>query len=155
MEPLRIQNHLQFLGSAMKKLIIILWLLIYLSIIPAWAGSVIIIVHSENPRSTLSIDEVQRIFLGKKTIWKNGDKIVPVYLKKGESHNSFLRDYLGMNNSQLDIFWKHVIFTGKGQMPKTFESETDIVDFIIKNPGGVGYIDSDTQHSMVKTISLE
>jgi ABC-type phosphate transport system substrate-binding protein len=139
----------------MKRRIMVLWLLFLAIPAAAWAGSVIVIANNDVPRSSLTLDEVQRIFLGKKTEWSAGERIIPVCLKKGKSHETFLRTYMDMNNSQFDIFWKQAIFTGKGQMPKMFTNEADIVQFVRNNPGGVGYIDSDTQHSMVKTVEMK
>jgi ABC-type phosphate transport system substrate-binding protein len=152
---IRHEDHLQLLGGTMKKWIIMIGLLCFSSAVPAWAGSMIVIAHNATPYSTLTMDEVQRIFLGKKTVWANGDRIVPVCLKKGKNHDSFLRAYLDMNSSQFEIFWKQAIFTGKGQMPKTFASETDIVHFVRDTPGSLGYIDSSTQHTVVKTIEMK
>lgn len=139
----------------MKKLIMIVLMILFSSVMTAGAGSVIIIAHPDTPLATLTTDEVQRIFLGKMSIWKNGKKIVPVCLKGGKSHDAFLRSLMDMNGSQFDIFWRQAVFTGTGQMPKSFVDEEEVVRFVNNTPGGLGYIDSETRHGTVKIIGVK
>ena len=139
----------------MKMVIMISLMILFSSVMTAGAGGVIVIAHQDTPLSTLTTDEVQRIFLGKKTVWKNGRKIVPVCLRNGKSHETFLRSLMDMNGSQFEIFWRQAVFTGTGRMPKSFADEEDVVRFVSNTPGGMGYIDSETRHGMVKTISVK
>ena len=135
---------------------IMLFLILYLSsVVSVWAGSIIIIANKDVSLSSLTGDELQRIFLGKKTTWNNGKKIVPVCLKSGKSHESFIRNYMDMNASQFDIFWKQVVFIGTGRPPRSFVDEAYVVQFVMSTKGGIGYIDSDTRHGMVKTLAVK
>jgi len=138
----------------MKKTIMILLILFFSSAIAAWSGSIIIITNKDTALSSITTDELQRIFLGKKTTWKDGRKIVPICLKSGRTHESFVRYYMDMNASQFDIFWKQAVFIGTGRPPKSLTDESDVVQFVMNTPGGVGYINTDTRHDMVKSIDV-
>lgn len=139
----------------MKKTIMLLLMLFFSSVMASRAGSVIVIANKDVPLTSITTDELQRIFLGKKTTWNGGKKIVPICLKNGRSHESFVTSFMDMNPSQFDIFWRQAIFIGTGRPPKLLADEADVVQFIMTTPGGVGYIDSDTRHDMVKTIVVK
>lgn len=138
----------------MKKIILLLMILFFSSAIESPAGSIIVIAHKDFPVDALTIEEIQRIFLGKKTTWNSLNKITPICLKTGKSHESFVRSILDMNPSQFDIFWKKAVFIGTGKPPRSFSGEPDVVKSVMATPGGVGYIDSDTRHDTVKIIKV-
>ena len=139
----------------MHKTIMLLLAFFFSCVVAAQAGSVIIITNKDVPASSLSLDELARIFLGKKTTWQNGKKIAPICLKSGKAHESFLRSYLDMNPSQFDIFWKQAVFTGTGNPPKSLVDEADVVQLVKSTAGGIGYIDSRTLHKKVKILKVK
>lgn len=92
--------------------------------------------------STKMLDEatLKKIYLGKKKAWENGEKIILTTLKKGETHESFMLRLINRRPEQFTIYWKQLMFTGRGIMPKEFASEQEMVDFIAANHGAIGYI---------------
>ena len=138
----------------MKKTILLLLAILLTSGPSIQAGSVIVIANRDVPTGELSFDQVQRIFLGKMTTWKDGRKIVPVCLKGGETHTVFLRNFLDMNPSQFDIFWKQAVFTGTGRPPRALLNETDVIQVVKGTPGSIGYIDSDTLRGTLRIIEV-
>ncbi|GAB6094830.1 ABC transporter substrate-binding protein [Desulfatiferula olefinivorans] len=139
----------------MKKTILLLLLLLVSVAMPARAGSVMVIAHRDIPFSTLTGDELQRIFLGKKTFSTGDRRIVPVCLKHGDIHETFLRSFIDMNVSQFDIFWRQAVFIGTGTPPKAFDHEDDVIRFVENTPGGLGYIGSEIDHDTVKVITVK
>ncbi len=138
----------------MKKYILIALLIFLFSVTRAWSESIMIVNES------VSVDELTRsdaakIFLGKKKSWDNGHKIIAVTLKKGSTHNEFIKKIVKKNSSQFAIYWKRMVFTGRGQALKTFDSEQDLVSFIAQNPGSTGYISKDTPHPGVKQVAIK
>ncbi len=157
MESFRRQNNLRFLKEEklVKKIIPLLLILFLSAAVESTAGSIVVIAHKDFPTDVLTVEEVQRIFLGKKTTWKNQGKIMPICLKNGKSHESFVRTFLDMNASQFDIFWKKAVFIGTGRPPRSLSGETDVVKSVMMTPGALGYIDSETNHDAVKTIDIK
>ena len=52
-------------------------------------------------------------------------------------------------------YWRQMVFTGKGMPPKSFASESDLVDFVARTPGSVGYVSTSVNVSSVKKLELE
>ncbi|MBA3029979.1 MAG: substrate-binding domain-containing protein [Proteobacteria bacterium] len=109
-----------------------------------------VVIFSNNVSDSLDTDTVQKIYLGKKSKWEDGSKIVPVALEQGSVHDAFLEKFIKKNSSQFETYWKQMIFSGKGAPPKAFATEAELFDFISKTPGAVGYVDSATSHEGVK-----
>mgnify|MGYP000988693674 FL=1 len=55
------------------RIISILLLLLWSG--PALAGEAVLVVHRDNPISSLELTEVRSIFLGKKVFWDDGNAI--------------------------------------------------------------------------------
>lgn len=118
------------------------------------ASEVVLICNKNVPEATLSRDEVQQIFLGRKTRWSDGSKITFGVLKGGDVHDAFLRTYLNKTESQFTMFWKKMVFTGKGRLPESFETPEALRDYVVATPGAVGYIPVDLSTDSIKTLPV-
>ncbi|MCP4107583.1 MAG: hypothetical protein GY749_18910 [Desulfobacteraceae bacterium] len=127
--------------------------LIFSNLQSAHAGDVVIIGHKNLPVDSLGREEVKKIFLGKKTKWNKNLKITIVTLQTPETHKSFLKDYIRKTPSQFNIYWKKMIFTGKGRTPKSFETAEQILDFVAATKGAMSYIPMGTDNNKVKIIN--
>jgi ABC-type phosphate transport system substrate-binding protein len=107
---------------------------------PAMAEETVI-VHGGLAVADLSEDDLKDYYLGKKASWPDGSKVVVVVLKDGPSHEK-LMGKLGKSSSQFTTGWKKLVFTGKGAMPEQVGSEDDLVAFVAKTPGAIGYADA-------------
>jgi hypothetical protein len=65
---------------------------------------------------------------------------VPVTLKGGPVHEVFLRNYVGEDPEEFRSQWRKVVFTGEGAMPKAFDSESALIEYVADTPGAVGYV---------------
>ena len=135
------------------------FLLLYsLSAQDSYADDLIIICNQSVPVDSLSKSDIQRIFLGKKTEWFGGNKIAFVLLSDkgevGEVHNRFLQDFMGKTPTQYKNYWKKMVFTGKGRTPKSFKTSDELIDYVSKTAGAIGYISTNAQKETVKTIQI-
>ncbi|MBU3947760.1 MAG: substrate-binding domain-containing protein [Proteobacteria bacterium] len=119
------------------------------------AGDVKIIANKNVPASSISSDMLKEIFLGKKNTWDNGMSINYVTLDSGETHNDFLKTYLQKSDAQFNNYWKKQVFTGQGQMPKAFNSDKAMIDFVAGTNGAIGYVSSTADTGSVKTITVK
>ena len=53
-------------------------------------------------------------------------------LKSGAVHEAFLKEYVGKTDSALITYYRSLVFTGKGLMPKAFASDAEVVSFVGK-----------------------
>ena len=113
-----------------------------------------IILNGASPLAELTEDDLKDYYLGKKTHWPDGSKVVVVVLKDGASHESLMKR-LGKSSSQFTTGWKKLVFTGKGAMPEQVGNEDELVSFIAKTPGAIGYADNGKAKEGVKAIAVK
>lgn len=118
---------------------------------------VAIIVNPKLKLAEMAKKDLTNIFLGKKTQWPDKTAVVFVMLKSGAVHKQFLKDFVGKTESQFKIFWKKQVFTGKAKMPKAFKSEKEMIAYIAKTKGAIGYvgIKSMAGQDKVKKLSVK
>ncbi len=145
----------------MKRLmrIFMVWLVLVVSIsgvvCTVSAADVQIVANKNVPISSITSDMLKDVFLGKKNTWDNGAKIDFVTLDSGDTHNAFLQTYIQKSAIQFNNYWKQQVFTGKGQMPKTFNSDKAMTDYVSGSNGAIGYVSGSTDTGSVKTINVK
>ena len=135
-----------------SRIISILLLLLWSG--PALAGEAVLVVHRDNPVSSLEIAEVRAIFLGKKVFWDDGNGIEVLLQKSGETHQSFSQKTLGKSPRQLSMYWKRILFSGEGIPPREVNGDGEMLETIAANIKGIGYIDSSVKDNRVKPVSI-
>jgi ABC-type phosphate transport system substrate-binding protein len=116
------------------------------------AGDVIIIANKNVSESSLSAAEIKDIFLGEKTSWQDNKRISFVILKDDEVHKNFLEKYVNQTPMGYNSYWKKLVFVGKGKAPKSFSSPEELVGYVARTEGAIGYISSEEKTAEVKII---
>lgn len=117
-------------------------------------GEETLIVNGASSVAGLSADQMKDYFLGKKTAWDDGSKVVIVVIKDGASSDALLAK-LGKNSQQFNTSWKKLVFTGKGSMPEQVESDDALIALVAKTPGAIGLVDKAKVKDGVKAIALQ
>ncbi len=120
----------------------------------AQAAGVKVIANSSVSASTISAGDVKDVFLLDKDSL-GGSHVEPVLTKGGPAHEAFLKEYLGKSDSVLQAFYRSLVFTGKASMPKTLGSDAEVVAYVAKTKGAVGYVSGDASTSGVKTLEVK
>jgi len=120
----------------------------------AAASDVVLIANNGVPRTEIGADTIEQIFLGRKTRWSDGGKISFVILDGGETHEAFLKTYINKTESQYTIFWKKMVFTGKGRFPTAFQTPREVRAYVAVTPGAIGYVPPEIADSSVKTLNV-
>lgn len=143
----------------MKKSIALLMTIIFtLSVftcIHAQTDELLVIANTGVSQAEIAGKDLGNMFLGKKSSWDGGQKVVPVTLESGAAHDNFLKTFIKKSSSQFATFWKQAVFTGQGIPPKSVSSEADVVKFVAENAGAVGYILASTPHDGVKILKVK
>lgn len=113
-----------------------------------------VVLHSTSPVAYLSEDDLRDYYLGRKTSWPDGSKVVVVVLKDGPSHDGLMKK-LGKSGSQFTTGWKKLVFTGKGAMPEQVSNEDELVSHVARIPGAIGYVDAGKAKEGVKAIAVK
>lgn len=119
------------------------------------AGDVKVIANSSVKAEGVSQDELKGVFLSTKTSLSDGSHVEPVLLKSGAAHEAFLKEYVGKTGNALETYYRSLVFTGKGSMPKTLASDAEVVDYVSKTKGAIGYVSGDAGTDGVKVLEVK
>lgn len=103
------------------------------------ANDLVVVVANNSAVVAIAPDDLREIFLGTQHSLPNGSRVIPVLLKSGPVHELFLKAYLGKSVEGFRTWWLQIVFTGQGLLPKSFASEADLVDYVGRTPGAIGY----------------
>ena len=117
-----------------------LWL-----ILPAgvWAENIVVITHSDIAPGSVNTDTIKKIYSGYITKWPDNKNIIVATTDKAPYHEIFTKTYVGKTPSQFSANWKSIMFSGKGILPTNFNSAEELIDFVSKNEGAIGYANAD------------
>jgi ABC-type phosphate transport system substrate-binding protein len=119
------------------------------------AAEVKVIANPSVGASSVSADELKRVFLLTKNTLDDGSHVEPVVAKGGPTHDAFLREYLSKTDSALQTYYRSLVFTGKASMPKTLGSEAEVAAFVAKTKGAIGYVGAGTAAPGTKTLEVK
>jgi ABC-type phosphate transport system substrate-binding protein len=138
----------------MRKIALVLFaLLISLSGLRRAQAQVIVIANADVKASSISKADLRDIFTGSSTSL-GGGSVTPALLKSGPVHEEFLSQNVGKNDSTFRAGWRSLVFSGQASMPRSFDSEAALVDFIEHTPGAIGYVGKATPHGNAKVLSV-
>jgi len=114
-----------------------------------------VVVNKENKLASLSTDDLNRIFLGKKTLWDSGVRIVPAMPEEeSPAGETFLSGTLKKSVSQFRAYWKRLLFSGGGAVPKVFRNSSQLIDFVARNPGAIAVVETGGDEDRVRVIEI-
>jgi len=135
------------------KLLSILFGLLLASCSLARAQDVKIIANPGIPADTISIRELKSVFLGE-TNSLGGVHVEPVLKKHGAVHEAFLREYLSRSDDDLQKYYMALVFSGRGSMPKAEDADDDVIAYVSKTKGAIGYVSAAANTSGVKILNV-
>ncbi len=135
-----------------KTLIATLLLLVLMSV--SFANTPTVIVNNNVPDGSLSAKEIKDIYLGRKTTWSDGSAIQFVVLNNDPTKATFMKDFVGKSAGQFKNYWNQKVFTGQGTPPKSFDSDSELVNFVSTNSGAIGFISSSSAAGSSKVVSI-
>jgi ABC-type phosphate transport system substrate-binding protein len=125
-----------------------------LGLTSAGAGAdVVAVVSVKSAVTALSTTQVADIFLGKMSRFPNGILAVPIDLSDGSGErDQFYLKVAGRTPAQIKAYWSKIIFTGRGQPPKTVPNDVDMRKYIAANADAIGYIDEKMVDDTVRVL---
>jgi hypothetical protein len=120
----------------------------------ATAHAQTIIVSTNVKASDASKSDLKDIFSGESSSL-GGTHVAPVLLKAGPVNDDFLHTYVGKSDLAFRTGWRSLVFSGQATMPRSFDSEAAVVDYVAHNPGVIAYIGKGAPHEGVKLIATK
>jgi ABC-type phosphate transport system substrate-binding protein len=111
-----------------------------------------------SPDITLSgIDRrfLAEAFLKKTTRWPNDQLIRPVDLEpRSPVRRDFSDRVLKRSVAAVKSYWQQMVFSGRGVPPPELDTEAQVVSFVLRNPGSVGYVSVGTSLHGARTLAV-
>lgn len=121
--------------------------------VSAVSADVVAVVSSKSPVTTLSKNQLMDIFLGKRTSFPDGSSAVPIDQTEGSAvRDEFYSRIAGMSPPQVKAFWSRIIFTGRGQPPKTVATSLEAKKLLLANPNAISYIDQSLVDGTLRVV---
>ncbi len=133
----------------------ILAILLSFAIITPFASfaDIVVITNKNMPITSLSAEEINRIYLGKTKFLPNGIKVIPVDQASGSSaREKFYTNVIKKSDTEVKSYWSRVIFTGQGYPPIQESDDNAVKDLVSKNPNCMGYVDRSVVDGSVKVV---
>lgn len=117
------------------------------------ASSFVVIVNAAN-RVALTRDEVAGIFMKRITRWKDdGQAVVAIdELPASPVREEFSRAVLRRDVDAMEAYWQQQIFSGRDVPPVQKETDAQIVAFVRRNRGAIGYVSAGAALDGVRVV---
>jgi ABC-type phosphate transport system substrate-binding protein len=120
------------------------------------ASGYVVIVHPSNGPAALDRQFVAEAFLKKVTTWPNGDVIHAVDLPPGSAaRRQFSEEVLRRSIQEVKGYWQQRIFSGRDVPPPELEKEEDVVAYVLKHDGAIGYVSRSTPLGGAKAVVVQ
>ena len=119
-----------------------------------FAADVILVTSNANPLSSITSRAAQRIFLGKKTKWINGEHITVSVNNQQNVYSSFCQKILKKNPRQYLLYRKKMLFTGSGIPPLVKKDDDAVKAFLASAKNGISFIDRKSLDDQVKELKI-
>lgn len=110
-------------------------------------GGFKVVVNQANPLRELSAKDIQRIFYKNTTRWEGWQDegkevpVIPVDRERGaEVRKVFSQAIFKKSASAIESYWQRQIFSGDDIPPDRLATEADVLDFVRRNRGAIGYV---------------
>jgi ABC-type phosphate transport system substrate-binding protein len=114
-----------------------------------------VIVNPSNPVVSVDRRFLLEAFLGKTTRWSDDRAVRPVDLPADSAtRRRFSDDALRRSVSAVKSYWLQVVFSGHGVPPPELDSDGNVVKFVLRTPGAIGYVSGAADLEGAKPITV-
>jgi ABC-type phosphate transport system substrate-binding protein len=115
-----------------------------------------VIVHPDNPITSVTRDFLIDAFLKRTTRWSDGEAIRPV----DQRADSLVRRYFSEHILQRSVaavksYWQQRIFSGRELPPPELDSDEAVVGYVLKHRGALGYVSGSAKLERAKVVQVQ
>jgi TonB family protein len=118
------------------------------------AGNLKIIANISVKTDVVSAGELKSVVLEQTSSFHDGVHVYPVLQKQGPVHEEFLKEYVGQSDDELRRYFRGLQFTGTGSIPKMLDSDEEVVQYVSKTKGTIGYVSSEAPSPGVRILTV-
>lgn len=115
-----------------------------------------IVVNRSNLTENLSFGDLRKIFMGERSRWPNGHRVIVTMMESGNSErDAILREVYRMSERGYRDYFLRGTYTGDiPASPKTLSSPIILRKFVFNTPGAIGYLRASDVDESVKVVSI-
>jgi len=114
-----------------------------------------VIVHPNNSAVTLDRRFAEDAFLKKITVWPDGVVIRPVDLAASSPvRRRFTEDILNRSVEAMKGYWQQRIFSGRDVPPPELDTDDDVIAYVLKYEGAIGYVSGSANLRGAKALAV-
>jgi ABC-type phosphate transport system substrate-binding protein len=132
--------------------------LLSLSIVAAAQSqeSFLVIVNSANPVTSLSRSHLSALFLREVRSWEHGEQVLPADQSSASALRERFSDEIhGRSASAIKAYWQQEVFAGREVGPPELGSDSEVVAYVQRHPGAIGYVSASTSTKDVKVVEIQ
>jgi hypothetical protein len=119
------------------------------------SGGFIIITHPNTASAQVSRKFLSEAFLKKTTRWEDGAVLRPVDQgMESDVRRKFSEDVLKRSVAAVRNYWQQLIFAGRDVPPPELASDAEVVSYVLKYAGAVGYVSPGAKLNGAKVVSI-
>lgn len=132
---------------------IALYLLLILSLPPAYAASIAVVVHKDNAIDSLTRKQVADIYMGRGTeLRKHPDLLVLDYQGDPKLRERFYWVLTGKSLAQINAYWARLSFSGQANAPHRLVDQAAVLQSIKRNADTLGFVDAANINDDVEVV---
>lgn len=113
------------------------------------------IVHPSNPATVVDRRFVVDAFLKKVTRWPHDEAIRPADLDADSPvRRRFTQQVLRRTVAAVKTYWQQLVFSGREVPPPELDSDWQVVRYVLKHPGSIGYISPSASLEGTKALTV-
>jgi ABC-type phosphate transport system substrate-binding protein len=114
-----------------------------------------VVVHPGVPVTSLAARQVSALFLGDVSRWRDGTKVLPVDAAQGSAvREGFSRAIHARGTDAIKNYWLQKIFSGRALPPPERTGDEEVLAYVRKNPGAIGYVAADRPTEGVTVLEV-
>jgi ABC-type phosphate transport system substrate-binding protein len=115
-----------------------------------------IIVHKDNPVTSVTLPDLQRMFRKQTRMWPNGESVVPVeWDSTSPIREEFSDKVMHHSIREMADFWVQQNITQGLTPPTALRSARAILRFVASVPGAIGYVPAADLDETIKRIDIK
>ena len=138
----------------MKLVLQLISVVVFATASPDVIAQVRVVANPSVTISQISSSDLKGVFLITKTSLSDGSRVQPVLLRSGNTLDDFVKAYIGKTANGLENYYRSLVFTGKGTMPRIFRSEAEMLDYVRRTRGAIGFVSAEGNIEGVKILDV-
>ena len=114
-----------------------------------------VVVNSGNRTTQLDRSEAARLFLKKVTTWPDGTPVAVVdQARTAPVRAAFSRDIHKKDVEAVVAYWATLVYSARETPPPVKRSDAEVLEFVRRTPGALGYVSADALVEGVRVVAL-